>query len=152
VMAFGLSTPAFAQLTADAGSGPTSGAASANDAGSGPTKGAKPITDSSADMKLDGATENSAGATPAQSRPEARSPSRPSRQRRSRNYNRVLGVSPLLQCLLAGPYPLTAGLRDNCAIVRTGICFGAARTDHLLQMSTIGLAIRADRSDVRESR
>jgi hypothetical protein len=64
VMAFGLSTPAFAQLTADAGSGPTSGAASANDAGSGPTKGAKPITDSSADMKLDGATENSAGATP----------------------------------------------------------------------------------------
>jgi hypothetical protein len=41
LVALGLSGPAFAQPKADAGSGPTSGAASANDAGSGPTTGAK---------------------------------------------------------------------------------------------------------------
>jgi hypothetical protein len=40
----GLSGPAFGQPKADAGSGPTSGAASANDAGSGPTTGANPNT------------------------------------------------------------------------------------------------------------
>jgi hypothetical protein len=44
LVALGLSGPAFAQPKADAGSGPTSGAASANDAGSGPTTGAKPNT------------------------------------------------------------------------------------------------------------
>jgi hypothetical protein len=40
LVALGLSGPASAQPKADAGSGPTSGAASANDAGSGPTTGA----------------------------------------------------------------------------------------------------------------
>jgi hypothetical protein len=44
LVALGLSGPAFGQPKADAGSGPTSGAASANDAGSGPTTGAKPTT------------------------------------------------------------------------------------------------------------
>ena len=41
VVVLGLSSPAFAQPKADAGSGPTSGATSTKDAGSA-TKGAKP--------------------------------------------------------------------------------------------------------------
>ena len=64
VIAIGLSGPAFAQPKADAGSGPTSGAASPNDAGSGPTKGAKPNTDAAAASNPAGSTENSAGVTP----------------------------------------------------------------------------------------
>jgi hypothetical protein len=62
IIALGLAAPAFAQPKADAGSGPTSGAASANDAGSGPTKGAKPNTDATATSN--GSTDNSAGVTP----------------------------------------------------------------------------------------
>jgi hypothetical protein len=64
VIAIGFSGPAFAQPKADAGSGPTSGAASPNDAGSGPTKGAKPNTDATAASNPAGSTENSAGVTP----------------------------------------------------------------------------------------
>ena len=64
VIAVGLSAPAFAQPKADAGSGPTSGTASANDAGSGPTKGAKPNTDTTAASNSNGSTDNSAGVTP----------------------------------------------------------------------------------------
>jgi hypothetical protein len=45
MIAVGLSAPALAQPKADAGSGPTSGATSANDAGSGPTKGAMTKSD-----------------------------------------------------------------------------------------------------------
>jgi hypothetical protein len=63
VIAIGLSAPALAQPKADAGSGPTTGTASANDAGSGPTKGAKTNTDTTAAESKD-ATENSAGVTP----------------------------------------------------------------------------------------
>jgi hypothetical protein len=50
ISAIALSLPelASAQPKADAGSGPTSGATSANDAGSGPTKGAEPNVGSSA--------------------------------------------------------------------------------------------------------
>jgi hypothetical protein len=59
VIALGLSVPAFAQPKADAGSGPTTGAATANDAGSGPTKGATPNTASNSN-----ASDNSAGVTP----------------------------------------------------------------------------------------
>jgi hypothetical protein len=57
----GLSGPALAQPKADAGAGPTRGAAPANDAGSGPTNGAKPDTTVSDSA---GSTENSAGVTP----------------------------------------------------------------------------------------
>ena len=64
VVALGLSGPAFAQPKADAGSGPTSGAASANDAGSGPTTGAKPNTDATIASDTPGSTENAAGVTP----------------------------------------------------------------------------------------
>ena len=64
VIAMGSLAPAFAQPKADAGSGPTSGAASANDAGSGPTKGAKPNTDTTATSDLNDLTGNSAGVTP----------------------------------------------------------------------------------------
>jgi hypothetical protein len=64
VVALGLSGPAFAQPKADAGSGPTSGAASANDAGSGPTTGAKPNTDATIASDPPGSTENAAGVTP----------------------------------------------------------------------------------------
>jgi hypothetical protein len=64
LIAVGLSTPAFAQPKADAGSGPTSGTASANDAGSGPTKGVKPNTDTTAASNSNHSTGNSAGVTP----------------------------------------------------------------------------------------
>jgi hypothetical protein len=64
VIALGLSDPAVAQPKADAGSGPTQGAASTDDAGSGPTKGVKPNTHSSADINSNGSKENSAGVTP----------------------------------------------------------------------------------------
>ena len=74
VIALGLSAPAVAQPKADAGSGPTTGAATANDAGSGPTKGAKPNTDTTATSNSNGSTDNSAGVTPARNRPEGRSP------------------------------------------------------------------------------
>jgi hypothetical protein len=60
----GLSAPAFAQPKADAGSGPTTGAATANDAGSGPTKGVKPNADTTATSNSNGSTDNSAGVTP----------------------------------------------------------------------------------------
>ena len=63
MIAIGLSAPALAQPKADAGSGPTTGAASANDAGSGPTKGAKTNTDTTAAESNDD-TENSDGVTP----------------------------------------------------------------------------------------
>jgi hypothetical protein len=69
LIVLGLSTPAFSQPKADAGSGPTSGAMSTNDAGSGPTKGAKPDAGSTAASNSNGptengASENSAGVTP----------------------------------------------------------------------------------------
>ena len=87
VIAIGLSGSAFAQPKADAGSGPTSGAASPNDAGSGPTKGAKPNTDATAASNPEGSTENSAGVTRDQSRPEARSQLRQQRPKRSSNFD-----------------------------------------------------------------
>jgi hypothetical protein len=62
VLAFGLSSPTFAQPKADAGSGPTSGTTSTNDAGSGSTQGVKPSTSAANDST--GSTENSAGVTP----------------------------------------------------------------------------------------
>jgi hypothetical protein len=64
LIAVGLSAPAFAQPKADAGSGPTTGAATADDAGSGPTKGAKTNTDTTATSNSNGSTDNSAGVTP----------------------------------------------------------------------------------------
>ena len=65
VVVLGLSAPAFAQPKADAGSGPTTGATSANDAGSGPTKGATLNTGSTAGSNSNGlASDNSAGVTP----------------------------------------------------------------------------------------
>ena len=64
VIALGLSAPAFAQPTADAGSGPTNGAVSTNDAGSGPTKGASPNAGATAAGDSNGSTENGAGVTP----------------------------------------------------------------------------------------
>jgi hypothetical protein len=64
VVALGLSGPAFGQPKADAGSGPTSGAASANDAGSGPTTGANPNTNATIASDPAGSTENAAGVTP----------------------------------------------------------------------------------------
>lgn len=68
VIALGVS-PAFAQPKADAGSGPTSGAATTNDAGSGPTQGAKAnpgstTANASNHSAGDGSSENSAGVTP----------------------------------------------------------------------------------------
>ena len=63
-IAIALSAPALAQPKADAGSGPTSGSASANDAGSGPTKGAQPKADATTASTSNGSTENSAGVTP----------------------------------------------------------------------------------------
>jgi hypothetical protein len=69
VIALGLSSPAFAQPKADAGSGPTSGATTTNDAGSGPTQGAKPNSGSTAANTSNGSagnsdSDNSAGVTP----------------------------------------------------------------------------------------
>ena len=64
VTAIGLSSPAFAQPKADAGSGPTTGATSTNDAGSGPTQGAKSNTGSMASGKANGTTENRDDVTP----------------------------------------------------------------------------------------
>jgi hypothetical protein len=64
VFAIALSGPVLAQPKADAGSGPTSGAGSANDAGSGPTTGAKPNSNATGTGNSADSTENSAGVTP----------------------------------------------------------------------------------------
>jgi hypothetical protein len=64
LVALGLSGPASAQPKADAGSGPTSGAASANDAGSGPTTGANSNNKATIASDPAGSTENAAGVTP----------------------------------------------------------------------------------------
>ena len=53
-----LSGPALAQSKMDAGSGPTSGAVSANDAGSGPTSDATPKMGSTAAGNSNTATQN----------------------------------------------------------------------------------------------
>ncbi len=57
VVAVALSVPAFAQPKADAGSGPTIGAATGNDAGSGPTKGAMTKTNTTATSNSGASTE-----------------------------------------------------------------------------------------------
>lgn len=109
----GLSDSALAQPKADAGSGPTRGAAQANGAGSGPINGSK----ASAPADSSSSTENSAGVTPG---PKSTGGSQPTTPEKKLFYNTTgtvprSGASLLAECASAGRPVAHKSRRDGQA-------------------------------------